>query len=133
VNELYPNKYIEADFDVNAYRNEFDSDTEAFIDDILRQEFKNVYYNQRNTNRTVTLNGNVPDWLVFTDNGVWIVEFLGMYLPDKTDSRTLVYIEKTERKFKKYESVSGYNILYLLPEDIEKNFSGVKEKIKVIK
>lgn len=133
INEMYPNKYIEADFEINAYRNEFDSDTEAFIDDIMRESLKSVLYNQRNTDRTITLNGCQPDWLVFTDSGVWIVEYLGMYIPGKTDSRSLEYIRKTESKFRKYEDIKGYNILYLYPEDIENNFQGVREKIKQIK
>lgn len=133
VNKLYPNKFIEADFDVNPYRNEFDSDKEMYIHEILKEKFNNVIYNKRNTEITIDIIGMVPDWLVFTDNGVWIIEYFGMYDKGHSDnSRVSYYINKTHDKLNKYESVNGYNKLYLYPEDTYDDFLGCRNKLEQI-
>lgn len=133
VDLLYPNKFIQADFEMNVYRNEFDSDTERFIHEILTEMFDNVLYNQKHTNRTITIDGMIPDWLVFTSNGVWIVEYFGLYVERQKDNpRVRGYIEKTHRKIERYKQVSGYNFVYLYPEDIEDDYFGCREKLSKI-
>ena len=131
---LYPNKFIETDFDINAYRLEFDSDTEAFIHDMLKDKFKNrLIYNQRNGEREIRLNGMSPDWFIFTDNGVWIVEYFGMFnWKNRNNSRTRGYIRKTINKLRRYKEVTGYNKLFLYLEDTYDDYSGIVEKVKVI-
>lgn len=131
---LYPNKFIETDFDINAYRLEFDSDTEAFIHDILKEKFKNrLIYNQRNGEREIRVNGMSPDWFIFTDSGVWIVEYFGMFnWKTRKNSRNRNYIRKTINKLRRYRDVTGYNKLYLYLEDTYNDYSGIVEKIKVI-
>ena len=131
---LYPNKFIETDFDINAYRLEFDSDTEAFIHDILKDKFKNrLIYNQRNGEREIRLNGMSPDWFIFTDNGVWIVEYFGMFnWKNRNNSRTRGYIRKTINKLRRYREVTGYNKLFLYLEDTYDDYRGIVEKVKVI-
>jgi hypothetical protein len=134
VNKLYPNKFIETDFEINAYRNEFDSDTECFIHELLVDKFKNkVIYNQKHTDRTIVLDGMIPDWFVMTEKGVWIVEYFGMYTPDRCyNTRVKEYIEKTNEKINKYKNMKGYNFVFLYPEDIDDNFKGCREKIEKI-
>lgn len=134
VNKLYPNKFTEADFEINAYRNEFDSDTECFIHEILIKKFKNkVIYNPKHTDRTIILDGMIPDWFVMTEKGVWIVEYFGMYTPDRCyNTRVKEYIEKTHEKINKYKNMKGYNFVFLYPEDIDNDFKGCREKIEKI-
>jgi hypothetical protein len=134
VDKLYPNKFIETDFEINAYRNEFDSDTECFIHELLVDKFKNkVIYNQKHTDRTIVLDGMIPDWFIMTEKGVWIVEYFGMYTPDKCyNTRVKEYIEKTNEKINKYKNMKGYNFVFLYPEDIDDNFKGCREKIEKI-
>ncbi|MNG04760.1 hypothetical protein D3C84_879150 [compost metagenome] len=133
VDILYPNKFIEADFEVNAYRNEFDSDTESFIHEILKSKFNNLIYNQKHTGRTITIDGMIPDWFVFTNKGVWIIEYFGMYdVRNKDNSRVRDYIKKTHRKLDKYKKLQGYNFIFLYPDDIDNDFLGCREKLKEI-
>lgn len=134
VNAIYPNKYIEADFEVNAYRNEFDSDTECFIHELLINKFRNVIYNQKNTDKTIVIDDMIPDWLVFTNKGVWIIEYFGMYVKRQSNNNSRIqdYIEKTHRKIEKYNKMKGCNFIFLYPEDIEDDFRGCREKLKQI-
>lgn len=133
VDKLYPNQFIEADFDMNPYRNEFDSDTELYIHEILKERFKSVIYNQRNTEHTIEIDGMVPDWFVFTSSGVWIIEYFGMYSERYCDSsRVKVYLEKMNNKIEKYKKVKGYNLIFLYPEDIEDDYKGCRIKLDQI-
>ncbi len=133
VNQLYPDNFIEADFEINPYRNEFDSDTEMYIHEILNEMYGNVIYNQKHADRTITIDGMIPDWMVFTSQGVWIVEYFGMYdLKHKENNRIRDYIEKTHRKIEKYKQVRGYNFIYLYPDDIEDDYFGCREKLRKI-
>lgn len=136
VNRLYPDKFIEADFEINAYRNEFDSDTECFIHEILCDKFgSNVLYNPKHTDRTVTLNGMIPDWIVINENGTYIIEYFGMYAKRQygKSSRVTDYIDKTHRKIEKYNQMKNFNYVFLYPKDIEDDFKGCREKIEKIK
>ena len=133
VNKLYPNKFIEADFEINPYRNEFDSDTESFIHELLKSKFNNVLYNQKHNERTITINGMIPDWFVFTDNGVWIIEYFGMFTPDRCyNTRIKDYIDKTYEKIEKYKRLKGYKYIFLFPEDVEDDFKGTRKKLEEI-
>lgn len=133
-NRLYPDKFIETDFDINAYRLEFDSDTECFIHDILKEKFKNrLIYNQRNGDREIRLGGMSPDWFIMTNKGVWIIEYFGMWnWKGRKNDRLRRYMYKTITKLKRYKEISGYKKLYLFSEDIEDDYRGIVEKIKVI-
>lgn len=135
VDKIYPNKYCREDFEVNPYRNEFDSDTEMFIHDILVEEFGgNVIYNQRNNTETVKLKNKVPDWFLFTDNGVWLVEYFGMFEKRYIENNRIVdYKNKMDDKLKTYQTLDGYRFLYIYREDIVNNYAGVREKIKKVK
>lgn len=135
VDKLYPSKYEITDFEINPYRNEFDSDTEAFIHEILVEEFgSNIIYNQRNNSDTIKLKGKVPDWFLFTDEGVWVIEYFGFFDNRYTENnRILDYKAKTEDKIKKYEGIVGYNFLYLYKSDIDNHFFGLRRKLAEIK
>lgn len=135
VDKLYPGKFIENDFEINAYREEFGSDTERFIHDILKENFKNVIYNQIHTNRTIEINGMIPDWLILTDNGVYVVEYFGLYEERQygKSSRVTDYIDKTKRKIERYGEMKGYKFLFFYPDDIVDDFRGCREKINKIK
>lgn len=136
IDKLYPGKFIAADFEINPYRLSFDSDSELFIDEVLREYFKNVQYNQRNHDGTITINGMNPDWLIFTDKGVILVEYFGMYEEGQTrNSRIESYKIKTKRKIENYQNdVRGYEYLFLFKSDIVNDFSGARDKIeKLIK
>lgn len=133
-NKLYVNKFIETDFDINAYRLEFDSDVEAFLHDLLKEKFNNrVIYNQRNGEREIRLSGMSPDWFIFTDKRCWIVEYFGMFeWKNRNNSRIRVYIKKTISKLRRYSDIDEYGKLFLYPEDIVDDYKGVVEKLKRI-
>lgn len=134
INECYPDRFIETDFNINPFRSIFDSLEEAQIHDILKQNFDNVIYNQRNSEFEININNNMPDWTIFTDNGVYLVEYFGLYQSNiGSSSRLKEYKRKMDKKFKKYNEVSGYKFLFIYPEDIKYNYNGLKNKIQKIK
>ena len=135
VNELYTNKFVEEDFNIGVIRNNFDSAEEHTIHDILYGKFKNVLYNQRNTKNTIRISGMEPDWFVFTDNGVWVVEYFGISIDAKVyNTKIDYYKKKTLKKIGKYESenMKWLGKVYIYPEDLKDNFKGMEEKLKVI-
>lgn len=134
INRLYPNKFIEADFDINPYRTKFDSDIESFVHEVLKSEIPNLIYNPRDSEHTIKINGKVPDWFAFTDSGVYIIEYFGLY-SDKYSgsSRVNMYIKKMESKIAAYKEVEGYKFLFLYPDDTLDDYKGVREKINMMK
>jgi len=137
INECYPGKFIESDFNISVIRNEFDSQEEAMVHDLLKKEFSNVVYNSKSCNRgndrTVNFDGIMPDWFVFTRNGVYVIEYFGLYVKNKNSKRIKDYVERTDKKIKEYKKFNGYKFIYLYPEDIRKNMIGFYEKVKIIK
>lgn len=133
IDRIYPNKFIEEDFNVAIIRNEFDSMEEKMIHDMLKSEFKNVIYNNRNTENKITIMGMNPDWLIFTDNNVYIVEYFGISIDtNKYNSRIVDYTKKTGVKINKYKELPYGTKIYLFPEDIKNDCEGFKEKTKII-
>lgn len=133
INEVYPNKFIESDFNISIVRNKFDSVEEQQIDDILRKNFDNVIYNQRNTENTIKINGMEPDWLIFTNNGCWIIEYFGMFVNNNNSKRVLDYKKKTKEKINKYRKLRSYHKLFIFPKDLQFNYNIIKKKLKCIK
>ena len=135
IDKLYPNQFIEADFEINAHRNEFDSDKEMYIHEVLCENFKNVIYNQKHTNRTIILDGMIPDWLVITEHGVYIVEYFGLYEERQygISSRVTDYIDKTKKKIERYKEMEGYKFMFIYPKDIEDDEIGIREIIAKMK
>lgn len=136
VDKLYPGKFIQLDFDLNPHRIEFDSDEELFFDELLRTEFDNVLYNPRNADKTIHINGMIPDWFIFTDKGVIIVELYGLYVERQYNksSRVTDYIDKTNSKIKKYENeIEGYQYLLIYKDDLDNDNFGSREKIRKLK
>jgi len=133
VDEIYPNEFDERDFNIHIIRNNFDSMEECEIHDILKQHFKNVIYNARNTENTIHINGMIPDWVIFTDNKCYLVEYFGI-APETTSYNTRIeyYKNKMKSKLEKYKYIDGYGKLFLYPEDLKHSFEGVVEKIKLI-
>jgi len=131
VNEVYPNKFIELDFSIGKNRDKFDSVEEEIIDGCLRENLENVLYNEKHNNFTITLNRKIPDWFVFTINGVWIIEYFGLYRKNggKLNEK---YNKKCYNKIEIYKQLKGYNVIYLYPEDMQNNMQGVKNKIESI-
>jgi len=133
VNEVYPNKFVEEDFNIGVIRNVFDSAEEHTIHDILYGKFKNVLYNQRNTKNTIRISGMEPDWFIFTDNGVWVIEYFGISMNNKDyNTRVTFYKKKTLKKIGKYEGMKWLGKVYIYPEDLKDNFKGLEEKLKLI-
>lgn len=133
ISRLYPGKFIEEDFSIGVIRNEFDSMDEKLIDDMLRQRFQSVVYNYRNSNNKVTIMGMNPDWFVFTDRNLYIVEYFGIALNHgKYNQRISDYINKSEDKLEKYERLPYAEKIYLYPSDIKGDCEGFKDKIKMI-
>jgi hypothetical protein len=133
VNEVYPDRFIETDFKVGFIRNEFDSMEENQINEILNENLKNVIYNQRNTDNTVTINGMQPDWIVLTDSSCWLIEYFGMYNNKMAyNTRVEEYIEKTHIKISKYDTLVNYKKLFIYLDDLKNNNLGLLEKIKDI-
>lgn len=135
INELYPNKFTIHDFEINYYRDEFDSNEEAVIHEKLKESFGNVIYNQRNTDRSIEIAGSVPDWIIIDEKGLIIVEHLGMYLPHayNTSSRIKVYIDKANKKLDKYRELKNFRFIFFYPDDIANNFAGIDATIRKFK
>ena len=134
VNEVYPNKFDPKDFDIHYVRNDFGSIEEAEVHDILNKEFKHkVIYNPNNTDRTIKIGGKVPDWFIFGMDKCYIVEYFGLIINrDSDNSRLNDYKERTKGKIEMYEQLDGYGKVYIYHEDLDNNFSGLMEKLKMI-
>lgn len=134
VNEVYPERFDPKDFDIHYVRNNFDSIEEAEVHDVLKSKFKNVIYNPNHTDRTITIDGKVPDWFLFTDKMCYIGEYFGLDVDRNTshNSRIEDYKERTLDKIEKYDKLGGYGKLYIFPEDLKDNFKGLMEKLELI-
>jgi len=134
VNEVYPDRFDPKDFDIHYVRNDFGSIEEAEVHDILNKEFKHkVIYNPNNTDRTIKIGGKVPDWFVFASDKCYIVEYFGLIINrDSDNSRVNDYKERTEGKIEMYDQLDGYGKLYIYHDDLDNNFSGLMEKLKLI-
>lgn len=136
INECYPNDFIELDFNINPYRNIFDSFEEAEVDRVLRNNLSNVIYNIRNSNNEVVILGMKPDWIIISEtSGVILVEYFGMYTNNggkEYKERLKTYRAKTQIKYKKYNQLleSGYKHLFIYPDDLKNNYQGLINKIK---
>ena len=105
------------------------------LNDILKEKFKHkVIYNPNNTDRTIKIGGKVPDWFVFASDKCYIIEYFGLNLDRNTshNSRIEDYKERTEGKIEIYEQLDGYGKVFIFPDDLKDNFSGLMEKIKLI-
>lgn len=133
INDCYPNKFIEADFNINPYRSQFDSLEEAQVDEQLKLRFKNVIYNPRDEEYKVNIMGMIPDWVIISEKGCYLVEYYGMYSEGNISSshRLQRYNKNTKIKLNKYNELknSGYNHLAIYPNDIKNNFEGLHKKI----
>jgi hypothetical protein len=133
INRLYPDKFIEEDFAVGIIRNEFDSMEEKMIHDLLRLKYKNVIYNNRNNENKVTIKGMNPDWFIFTDNNIYIVEYFGISIyQNKYNKRISDYIDRAKDKIEKYKDLPYGEKIYIYPEDLKNNNFGFYEKINQI-
>ena len=64
IDNCYPNKFIELDFDINPYRSVFDSLEEAQVDEQIRNRVGNLIHNERNKPNTVNIKGMIPTPLI---------------------------------------------------------------------
>lgn len=133
VNEIYSDKFVEEDFEVTIYRDVFDSQEEMEIDKVLHDNFGNIVYNQRNTEKTINIKGMIPDWILLTEQGCCLVEYFGLYVKKQNNKRILDYIERTEKKMKKYIGLDGYGMLFIFPEDLKNNYIGLNKKLNRFK
>jgi|GEM_PF-2157957 len=134
INRLYPDKFIEQDFDIGIIRNKFDSVEESIIDEMLRKEFQTVIYNNRNSENEITVKNMNPDWIILTDNNIYIVEYFGIALEQQQyNTRIKYYIDKMKNKMEKYRTLPYGEMIYLYPNDIKGDWKGFYEKIKLIK
>lgn len=134
INDIYPDKFIEEDFNIGVIRNKFDSQEEQIIYELLNEQLGNVIYNKRNTDNTVKFDDMIPDYLIFNTNECIIGEYFGLYVPNKkgTNKRIDDYIKKTDNKIEKYKKVN-YKKLFLFPSDLENDMEGLKNKIELIR
>jgi len=134
INECYPNTFNINDFVINHYRDTFDSLEESQVNEQLKTKLTNIIYNQRNTERTINIQGMLPDWVSITEKGCLLIEFFGMYNPKSTSIRHIYYINKMQEKIEKYKELEkvGYNILFIYPDDIKHNFEGLHKKLNSI-
>jgi len=133
INRLYPDKFIEEDFAVGIIRNQFDSMEEKMIHDMLKQKFSNVLYNNRQSENKITIMGINPDWFIFTDNNIYIIEYFGIALDQRIyNKRISDYVDKTKVKLSKYKDLQYAIKIFLYPEDIKNECDGFYNKIKQI-
>ncbi|MDD4778972.1 MAG: hypothetical protein PHT02_00015 [Tissierellia bacterium] len=133
VNNVYPNIFEERDFSVGSIRNYFDSNEEEVVYNYLKDRFKNVIYNKKNCENTVNFKGMIPDYIIFTDNDCWLVEYFGLYVPEKmgNSKRIADYVIRTDKKINTYKTIR-YNKIFLYPEDLLDGMKGLEEKVKQI-
>lgn len=136
INDCYPNKFIEADFNLNPYRSKFDSLEEAQVDEQLRLRFKGVIYNCREESDKVEFYGMIPDWIIPTYKGCYLVEYYGLWQEkeSKTSHRLQRYKKTHDNKIIKYKKLEevGYKHLGIYPNDLKNNFEGLHKKIDEI-
>ena len=137
INECYPDIFNINDFVNNPFRSEFDSMEEAQIDEQLRIYFKGTIYNCRSKEDYIMIDGMIPDWVIPTNKGCYLVEYFGMYSDGniESSSRLKKYKEKTDIKIGKYIKLEevGYKHLFIFREDIKNNFLNLKTKLDNIK
>lgn len=129
--ELYPGKYNQDDFGKGMVFNEFDSIEEQKVDLELRKIFNNVVYNSNHSDNTVRFSGSVPDWFIFLKDKIVVVEYFGVYTNNTKNKRVSDYVKRTDLKIEKYKNLSFYDFIFLYPDDLKKDFSGLKEKCKI--
>jgi hypothetical protein len=133
INEIYPSRFDPINFDIHYAKDDFDSVEESEVHDILKRKFKNkLIYNPNNTDKTIKIEGKVPDWFVFTKNKCYIVEYFGLIVDRTNNSRVNDYKERTKNKINIYNSLDGYGKLYIYHDDLEDNFKGLMEKLETI-
>jgi hypothetical protein len=136
INECYPNNFVELDFNINAYRNKFDSLEEAQVDRILRNDCSNVIYNIRNSDNEISILDMKPDWIILSRTGTILVEYFGLYAYGGKEykERLEIYKDKMRKKYIKYEKLLkiGYKHLYIYPDDLKNDFQGIHKKLKAI-
>jgi len=136
INDCYPNKFIELDFNVNPYRSNFDSLEEAQVDEQIRSKLGNIIHNERNRPDTIIINGMTPDWIVCLNKGTYLVEYWGMYNNSDISKSTGVqyYMDKMKKKYIKYGELMkvGYKHLYIYPYDLKCGFQGLHKKLDSI-
>ena len=74
----------------------------------------------------------IPDWVIITNQGCYLVEYFGLYSTNiETSSRLKRYKNKMEIKLTKYKELEniGYKTLFIYPDDLKNNFEGLKNKI----
>lgn len=133
IDRLYPNIFVEEDFDIGITRNEFDSMEEKMIHDILKKRFNNVFYNNRNSDNKINIMGMFPDWFIFTDKNVYIIEYFGIEKEQKKENKRITnYLNRTNKKLGKYDLLPYAEKVFLYPSDLKNKFKGLKEKLKLI-
>jgi hypothetical protein len=133
IDRIYPGKFIEEDFNVGIIRNEFDSMDEFMVHDMLTKMFKNVLYNTRKNENGITILGMQPDWFIFTDNDIYIVEYYGIS-PEhgQYNQRIKDYTNKTKEKIEKYKDLPYGKKIYIFPEDLKRNNEEFYKKMSVV-
>lgn len=131
INECYPDKFVEKDFDINFIKEEFDSIEEKQINDILHSNIKNIYYNNLNTDNVIKLNGMIPDWLIFGQELI-LIEYFGYYTKTPTTSRQTRYMETYNNKIDKYKKLP-YKTFFIYPDDLNNNYNKLINKINILK
>lgn len=72
----------------------------------------------------------VPDWIILTEQGYYIVEYFGLYeVNQQQNTRVKDYIVRTHEKIEKYRNMPFYKYLFLYPNDIVNDFNGVRDKL----
>lgn len=133
IEDCYPNRFIEADFNIGVIRNKFDSIEESKIHEILKSSFRNTIYNQRNTEHEIRIKNLEPDWFILLDNKCILVEYFGLYSDNPNNSRTKMYAKKMKTKLERYEDITNYEKLFIYPYDLKDDNKGLLEKIETIK
>jgi hypothetical protein len=106
---------------------------EKMIHDMLTECFKNVFYNYRKYSISINIMGMQPDWFIFTDKNVYIVEYFGISIEHmQYNKRIRDYTEKAKLKIEKYNELPYAKKIFLFPEDLKNGSKGFYEKIEEI-
>lgn len=133
----YPDELSQCDFNLNVAKDGTRclSKAEVVIHNLFldmgmlfdygskKYRFKNNKYNE----------SYMPDWVLKTKDKDIIVEYFGLYTENAKDEFLLNYKQKTHRKIDYYTNLTDYSFLALYPKDLQANYKGLINKLRLHK
>ncbi len=137
-NDVYPNIFKPEDFNKIAKDGILcDSKEEMIVHNYIIDNYNNnnIIHCGRSKKYIISdIKNNVkyiPDWII---NDNIIIEYFGLFYPDKTEKVFIDYVIKTNQKIKFYNKYCDENnkiFIALFPCDLKNNLKGVRDKLNI--